>query len=82
MYDVVDPPDYEDFLQLHFDQVQRDPIHHLLEFPHDDIEVGIIPKKCRLLQPPFQNESMNDLEPHIRNCIHHYMSDWIVVHRR
>ncbi|KAG1678326.1 Dedicator of cytokinesis protein 7 [Nymphon striatum] len=55
LYDVVDPPDYEDFLNLHFDQVQRDPICHFLEFPHDDIE------------------------PHIRNCIQHYMSDWIVT---
>lgn len=80
--DVVDPPDYEEFLNANFDQAQRDPIHHLLEFPHDDIEVGILPRKCRTVLPVFHEGSIDDLEPHIRNSLCHYSSDWIVVNRR
>ncbi|CAM1319326.1 DOCK6 (predicted) [Pycnogonum litorale] len=80
--DVVDPPDFEEFINAHRDQIDRDPIHHLLDFPIDDIEVGILPRKCRTLLPLVLRDADCDLEPHIRNSIQHYTSDWIVVNRR
>lgn len=39
--DVVDPLDYEDFIQQHQLLVDRDPLRPMLDFPANDIEVCI-----------------------------------------
>ncbi|XP_067118403.1 dedicator of cytokinesis protein 7 isoform X1 [Centruroides vittatus] len=81
--DVVDPLDFEDFLNQHQDQADRDPIHHLLEFPPDDIEVGIVPRKIRTVGPIVpENEDGSDLDPYVGDCVRCYTSDWVVVNRR
>lgn len=45
--EVVEPVDYEDFLQQHQGMVSRDPLRDVLEFPEGDVEVGIVPRKIR-----------------------------------
>ncbi|XP_022240544.1 dedicator of cytokinesis protein 7-like isoform X2 [Limulus polyphemus] len=80
--DVVDPVDFEDFLQQHQEQIDHDPIRHLLEFPADDIEVGIIPRKCRTVRPIIPEENESELDPYISDCIQSYTSDWVFVNRR
>ena len=47
--DVVEPPDYEDFVIQNQCLVERDPFRDLLLYPEDDIEVQKIPKPCRTL---------------------------------
>ena len=37
--DVVDPLDYEDFIQQHQLLIDRDPLRTMLDFPVNDIEV-------------------------------------------
>ena len=49
--DIMDPVDYEDFIQQHQLQIDHDPLRHLMEFPIDDVEVGIMQRKCRTVVP-------------------------------
>ncbi|GAB6031639.1 hypothetical protein CHUAL_009399 [Chamberlinius hualienensis] len=79
--DVMDPVDYEDFVQQHQMQVDRDPMRHLMEFPADDIEVCVLPRRCRTLIPIAADEEC-DLDPRTKDCIRSYSSDWVVVQRR
>ncbi|KAK8766565.1 hypothetical protein V5799_006661 [Amblyomma americanum] len=79
--DVVEPLDFEEFLQQHQDLVDRDAISELLDFPPDDVEVGILPRKCRTIQPIVPEENPEDLDFHMRQCLHTYTSDWVVVSR-
>uniref|UniRef100_T1J9Y0 Uncharacterized protein n=1 Tax=Strigamia maritima TaxID=126957 RepID=T1J9Y0_STRMM len=80
--DVVDPLDYEDFSQQHQTQMSRDPMRHLLEFPEDDLEVCVEPRKCRTVESIVPEENLGELNAHVRDCVQCYTSDWIVVHRR
>ncbi|XP_040062759.1 dedicator of cytokinesis protein 7 isoform X2 [Ixodes scapularis] len=79
--DVVEPVDFEDFLEQHRDLADRDPISDLLEFPHDDLEVGVLPRKCRTVEPIVPEENPEELEPHVRQCLHTHTCDWVVVNR-
>ncbi|KAG8222989.1 hypothetical protein J437_LFUL002712 [Ladona fulva] len=56
--DIVDPLDYEDFIQQHQLLVDRDPLRHVLDFPVNDVEVGVLPRKIRTLTPITPSESM------------------------
>ncbi|KAG8238879.1 hypothetical protein J437_LFUL018440, partial [Ladona fulva] len=80
--DIVDPLDYEDFIQQHQLLVDRDPLRHVLDFPVNDVEVGILPRKIRTLSPITPSESIENLPLHIRYCVQSYTSDWIVVSHR
>lgn len=51
MYDVVDPPDFEEVVEQQRYIMDRDPIRHLLEYPDDDLEVRLVPRKCRTIAP-------------------------------
>ncbi|XP_075527914.1 dedicator of cytokinesis isoform X1 [Dermacentor variabilis] len=79
--DVVEPLDFEEFLQQHQDLSDRDAISDLLDFPPDDVEVGILPRKCRTIEPIVPEENPEDLDFHMRQCLHTYTSDWVVVSR-
>lgn len=79
--DVVEPLDFEEFLQQHQDLADRDAISELLDFPPDDVEVGILPRKCRTIEPVVPEEKPEELDFHMRQCLHTYTSDWVVVSR-
>ena len=51
LWDVVEPPDFEDYMIQHQYAVDRDPLRHLLEFPPDDIDVQMVPRECRTIAP-------------------------------
>ncbi|XP_076463063.1 dedicator of cytokinesis protein 7-like isoform X1 [Babylonia areolata] len=79
--DVVNPPDYEDFVIQNQCLVERDPFRDLLLYPEDDIEVQKIPKPCRtlsLLIPEPGAES----DHHLTDCMRRYTSDYTTVNRR
>ncbi|PSN30231.1 hypothetical protein C0J52_26949 [Blattella germanica] len=63
--DTVDPLDYEDFIQQHQLLLDRDPLHHVLDFPASDIKVI--------------DGFMEELSPHVRDCVQLYTADWVVV---
>ncbi|KAJ9574920.1 hypothetical protein L9F63_007939, partial [Diploptera punctata] len=77
--DTVDPLDYEDFIQQHQLLLDRDPLHHVLDFPANDIKVVIIPRKIRTQSPIVPEEPLEKLCPHVRDCVHLYTADWVVV---
>nr|CAD7401942.1 unnamed protein product [Timema cristinae] len=77
--DVVDPLDYEEFIQQHQLLLDRDPLHHVLDFPENDIRVGIVPRKIRTLSPVVPEESLHVLPPHVQDCVQSYTADWVVV---
>ncbi len=49
--DVVEPLDFEEFLQQHQNAVDRDPMRVLLEFPPDDVTVDMLRRRCRTIAP-------------------------------
>lgn len=80
--DVVDPPDYEDFVIQNQCLVERDPFRDRLLFPEDDIEVHKIPKPCRTLSILVPEPGAAENDHHINDCIRRYTSDYTTVIRR
>lgn len=54
--DGLEPVDYENFIIQHQNAIEKDPMRHLLEYPPDDIEVGVIPRKIRTTHPVVPEE--------------------------
>ncbi|KAF4523421.1 hypothetical protein B566_EDAN007893 [Ephemera danica] len=79
-YDITEPLDYEEFLQQHQTVVNRDPLRDVLEFPENDLDVGIIPRTIRTEVNIVPEE--DKLSAHVRDCLHCYTSDWVVVSHR
>ncbi|XP_066997234.1 dedicator of cytokinesis protein 7 [Anabrus simplex] len=77
--DTVDPLDYEDFIQQHQLLIDRDPLHDLLDFPANDIEVLVVPRKIRTQTPVVPEEALDELPPRVQDCVRCYTSDWVVV---
>lgn len=52
MTDVVEPPDFEEIIhqqRLH----ERDRCMPFVDFPDDDINVSLLRRECRSLEPPL-----------------------------
>ncbi|XP_021924154.1 dedicator of cytokinesis protein 6 isoform X3 [Zootermopsis nevadensis] len=77
--DTVDPLDYEDFIQQHQLLLDRDPLHHVLDFPVNDIKVIIIPRRIRTQSPIVPEEALDESSAHVRDCVQLYTADWVVV---
>uniref|UniRef100_A0A1B6EVF4 Dedicator of cytokinesis protein 7 n=1 Tax=Cuerna arida TaxID=1464854 RepID=A0A1B6EVF4_9HEMI len=77
--DVVDPLDYEEFMQQHQLVIDRDPLRNILDFPPNDIEVCIVPRKSRTKTLPIPKEPLGELSPHVRDCVECYTRDYVVV---
>lgn len=56
--DVVDPLDYEEFMSQHQLLIDRDPLRNILDFPSNDIEVCVVPRKVRTQELPMPKESL------------------------
>ncbi|XP_033636293.1 dedicator of cytokinesis protein 7-like isoform X4 [Asterias rubens] len=79
--DVVDPLDFEEFLEANRIHYNRDPLRHLLEFPADDLVVTSKPKECRTVKPSLpEPDSDNNIQ--VRDCLQAYTCDWAVVLRK
>ena len=55
---VVEPLDYEDFVSQRHRLGERDPLAHLLEFPKDDLDVKVLPRKVRTMGHVMPEEPM------------------------
>ncbi|CAG0892792.1 unnamed protein product, partial [Darwinula stevensoni] len=82
LYDVVEPPDFEETLIQHH-MANDDPMMRFLDFPPDDIEVCVIPRSCRTLHPlvPDDPNSVN-VSLRLRDTVSSYSRDWVGVQRR
>ncbi|XP_037071208.1 dedicator of cytokinesis protein 7-like [Pollicipes pollicipes] len=81
--DVVEPLDFEEFLEAHQLELASDELRDLLDSPPDDIDVGIIQRRYRTVRPlaPDKHE-IGSLDLHVQECVRHYLSDWVYAHRR
>lgn len=56
--ELVDPIDYEDFLQQHSNMISRDPLRNILDFPANDVQMRTIERKIRTVEPIVPKEHM------------------------
>ncbi|BFY99508.1 hypothetical protein BsWGS_02548 [Bradybaena similaris] len=79
--DAPEPVDYEEFILHNQCMVERDPYRDLLLYPENDIQVHKIPKACRTTEPHLP-ESGAESDPHVRDCVRRYTSNYTVMSRR
>ncbi|KAI1280634.1 Dedicator of cytokinesis protein 7 [Halotydeus destructor] len=79
--DVVDPVNFEEYLEDNLKILSEDPHKDLYSFPSDDIDVCIIPRKVRTVRPilPDYNDLTDQEDPYVIDCIRCYTSNWVVV---
>lgn len=56
--EIVEPLDYEDFLIQHSNLLCRDALRSILDFPHADVQVKVIPRKIRTVEYIVPKEDM------------------------
>lgn len=56
--ELIDPIDYEEFLQQHSSKICRDPLRHILDFPPNDVQMRSIERKIRTVEPIIPKENM------------------------
>ena len=59
--DVIDPVDYEEYVEEHRPKIESDPIRHLLEYPHDDIDFVRIERQYRTIIPVMPEKEFDPL---------------------
>ncbi|CAF0791221.1 unnamed protein product [Rotaria sordida] len=80
MIDIVDPIDYEEYVDEHRQKIENDPLHHLLEYPNDDIDFIRIDRQYRTIIPAMpEKEALND--PHIRDCLQSFNGEHFFLRR-
>ncbi|CAF4819598.1 unnamed protein product [Rotaria magnacalcarata] len=78
--DIVDPIDYEEYIDEHRQKIDNDPLHHLLEYPNDDIDFIRIDRQYRTIIPIMpEKEALND--PHIRDCLQSFNGEHFFLRR-
>lgn len=56
--ELVEPIDYEEFLQQHSNIISRDPLRHILDFPPCDVQIKRIDRKIRTTEPIVPKENL------------------------
>ncbi|XP_070541056.1 dedicator of cytokinesis protein 7-like isoform X2 [Ptychodera flava] len=79
IWEVVEPPDFEEFLRQHSDQLAADPLQDLSNFPLDDIEVGTLQRQFRTMKPVRPDDQQ--LDSRVHDCLQAYTSDWYIYRR-
>ncbi|XP_063106362.1 dedicator of cytokinesis protein 8 isoform X2 [Cavia porcellus] len=80
-YDPVEPVDFEGLLMTQLNNLDVELAQELGDFTDDDLDVVFTPKECRTLQPSLPEDGV-DLDPHVRDCVHTYIREWLVVNRK
>ncbi|XP_041097982.1 dedicator of cytokinesis protein 7-like isoform X6 [Polyodon spathula] len=79
--EVVEPVDFEDYLSSHPPAVGPGPLRELFDFPPDDLEVALVPRECRTLEPGLPDEE-DALDSRVRDALGVYTDDWVIIQRR
>lgn len=79
--DVVEPVNFEEYVDDHSDIISRDPFPLLVDVPKDDIDVRLIPRRLRTVGPilPDFRDFVDQEDPYINDCLKTYTSGWVVV---
>ena len=81
---MIEPLDFEEFVQSNASLIASDPLKSMLVFPADDIEVNVCQRVINTIKPiipDFDDVSAQE-NPHINQCLRCYTSNWIVVHKK
>ncbi|XP_060109207.1 dedicator of cytokinesis protein 6 [Heteronotia binoei] len=78
--EVVEPVDFEEYLSSHLLDIEPGPLHDLVEFPADDLEVLHQPRDCRTLEPGIPDDGKQDAR--VRDAVQLYTEDWVIVQRK
>ncbi|XP_059491152.1 dedicator of cytokinesis protein 7 isoform X2 [Neocloeon triangulifer] len=80
--EIVEPVDYEDFMQQNHVMVSRDPLRDVLEFPEGDVEVGVVPRKIRTEMLIVPEEPPDQWNIGVRDVVRCHTANWVVVSHR
>ncbi len=59
--DIIDPIDYEEYVDEHRQKIESDPLRHLLEYPNDDIDFIRIDRQYRTIIPTIPEKEFEYL---------------------
>ncbi|KAG7223180.1 hypothetical protein INR49_015788 [Caranx melampygus] len=79
--EVVEPVDFEEYVNSHAPAVEPGPLRQLTEFPQDDLELLQLDKECTTLEPPLPEEE-DSFDPRVRDALAVYTDDWLVIQRK
>ncbi|XP_035782880.1 dedicator of cytokinesis protein 7-like [Anopheles albimanus] len=77
--DLVEPIDYEEFLAQHFNLLQKDSLRSILDFPSNDVQVKIVPRKIRTINHQVPKEPLEELPLYVQHCVDCFTRPWKVV---
>uniref|UniRef100_A0A670KKY9 Dedicator of cytokinesis 6 n=1 Tax=Podarcis muralis TaxID=64176 RepID=A0A670KKY9_PODMU len=77
---VVEPVDFEEYLDSHVPDAEPGPLRDLVEFPTDDLEVIHQTRDCRTLEPGIPEDEKQDAR--VRDAVQVYTEDWVMVQRK
>jgi rhodanese-related sulfurtransferase len=60
--DIIDPLDYEEYLDEHREKIENDPLRHLLEYPTDDIDFVRIDRQYRTIIPTLPEKESENIQ--------------------
>jgi hypothetical protein len=58
---IIDPIDYEEYVDEHRQKIESDPLRHLLEYPNDDIDFIRIDRQYRTIIPTMPEKEFEYL---------------------
>uniref|UniRef100_A0A670KMT5 Dedicator of cytokinesis 6 n=1 Tax=Podarcis muralis TaxID=64176 RepID=A0A670KMT5_PODMU len=74
--EVVEPVDFEEYLDSHVPDAEPGPLRDLVEFPTDDLEVIHQTRDCRTLEPGIPEDEKQDAR--VRDAVQVYTEDWVM----
>ncbi|XP_039439015.1 dedicator of cytokinesis protein 7 [Culex pipiens pallens] len=77
--ELVEPIDYEEFLTQHSGLLVRDPLRSILDFPANDVQMRVVPRKIRTVQHVVPSEELGELPLHVQHCVDCFTRPWKVV---
>jgi hypothetical protein len=80
--EIVNPINYEEFLERNQSVIDQDPLRDLLVFPRDDIEVITVPHRFRTTETPVPQSAINVKDVHVNECVGLFLRDCPLVRRK
>ncbi|KAJ8930196.1 hypothetical protein NQ314_017036 [Rhamnusium bicolor] len=66
--DVVEPLDFEEFVNVYQNSIDRDSLRPILDIPQGDVEVEVIERPIRTLQPIVPEEKNRNITTTLSSC--------------
>ncbi|XP_062509807.1 dedicator of cytokinesis protein 7-like isoform X2 [Corticium candelabrum] len=80
--EIVNPINYEEFVEKHQSVMDKDPLRDMLVFPKDDIEVVTVSHRFRTTETPVPQAAQNVKDIHVKECVSLYLTHRPLVNRK